>query len=101
MKQTPLPMVSGRYFFPKAPLLCLKWMPAWAVTSTNSIGPEGLEGAGFVSEAASAEGAGAEVGAGVGDGATAGGDAVRTSAIGFDLQPAARNESASKRRRHR
>src|SRR5580700_1432487 len=42
MKQTPLPMVSGRYFFPNAPLLCLKWMPAWAVTSMNSIGPEGL-----------------------------------------------------------
>ena len=38
-------MVSGRYFFPKAPVLCLKWMPAWAVTSVNSIGPEGRAGA--------------------------------------------------------
>ena len=38
-------MVSGRYFFPKAPVLCLKWMPAWAVTSVNSIGPEGRGGA--------------------------------------------------------
>jgi hypothetical protein len=37
-------MVSGRYLFPKAPLLCLKWMPACAVTSVNSIGPEGREG---------------------------------------------------------
>src|SRR5277367_5833661 len=35
-------MVSGRYFFPNAPLLCLNWMPARAVTSTNSIGPDGL-----------------------------------------------------------
>src|SRR6185369_7494323 len=34
-------MVSGRYFFPNAPLLCLKRMPAWAVTSVNWIGPEG------------------------------------------------------------
>ncbi len=38
-------MVSGRYFFPNAPVLCLKWMPAWAVTSVNSIGPEGRAGA--------------------------------------------------------
>jgi hypothetical protein len=37
-------MVSGRYFFPNAPVLCLKWMPACAVTSVNSIGPEGLAG---------------------------------------------------------
>src|SRR5579864_689664 len=35
-------MVSGRYFFPKAPLLYLKWMLACAVTSVNWIGPEGL-----------------------------------------------------------
>src|SRR6266478_9401108 len=37
-------MVSGRYFFPNAPVLCLKWMPAWAVTSVNSIGPDGWAG---------------------------------------------------------
>src|SRR5208282_24151 len=42
MMQTPLPIVSGRYFFPNAPVLCLKRMPACAVTSTKSIGPEGL-----------------------------------------------------------
>src|SRR4029077_14630883 len=43
MKQTPLPIVSGRYFLPKAPVLCLKRMPACAVTSVNSMGPEGRE----------------------------------------------------------
>jgi hypothetical protein len=32
---------------PKAPLLCLKRMPAWAVTSVNSIGPEGRGGVGL------------------------------------------------------
>src|SRR4030095_10256206 len=41
MKAQPAPMVSGRYFLPKAPLLCLKRMPAWVVTSVNSIGPVG------------------------------------------------------------
>src|SRR5271169_4533549 len=49
-------MVSGKYFLPNAPLLCLKWIPAWAVTSVNSIGPEGRA-------------AGAGVGAGAGTGA--------------------------------
>ena len=29
-------MVSGRYFRPNAPLLCVKWMPACAVTSLNA-----------------------------------------------------------------
>src|SRR5690242_7905225 len=47
MKAAPAPIVSGRYFFPKAPLLCLKWMPAWAVTSVNSIGPDGRGGVGL------------------------------------------------------
>ena len=41
MKQTPLPIVSGKYFFPKAPLLCLKRIPACAVTSVNSTAPAG------------------------------------------------------------
>src|ERR1700677_2192921 len=45
MTQAPLPMVSGRYFSPNAPLLCLKWMPACAVTSVKVMGPEGREGA--------------------------------------------------------
>src|ERR1039457_109555 len=33
MNAQPGPMVSGSHFFPKAPLLCVKWMPAWAVMS--------------------------------------------------------------------
>src|SRR5271157_6140910 len=33
MKAQPGPMVSGSHFFPKAPLLWEKWMPAWAVMS--------------------------------------------------------------------
>src|SRR6185369_3860552 len=61
MKAQPAPMVSGRYFFPNAPLLCLKRIPACAVTSVNSIGPVG-RGA---------------VGVGVGEG-----DAVATSPCG-------------------
>src|ERR1043165_3648248 len=40
-------IVSGRYFLPKAPLLCLKWMPASAVTSVNSLGTEGRGGVGL------------------------------------------------------
>src|SRR6266850_3888963 len=40
-KAQPVPSVSGKYFFPKAPLLCLKCIPACADTSVNSIGPEG------------------------------------------------------------
>src|SRR5277367_3199532 len=47
MTHTPLPMVSGRYFLPNAPELCLKLMPACEVTSTNSIGPDGRAGAAF------------------------------------------------------
>src|ERR1700716_1270186 len=35
MKAQPGPMVSGSHFFPKAPLLWVKWMPAWAVMSRN------------------------------------------------------------------
>ena len=46
MSKTPLPIVSGRYFFPKAPLLCLKRMPAVALTSVYSIGPDGRGGVG-------------------------------------------------------
>src|SRR5712671_4580781 len=33
MKAQPGPMVSGSHFFPKAPLLWVKWIPAWAVMS--------------------------------------------------------------------
>src|SRR6186997_1298438 len=43
----PAPIVSGRYFLPKAPLLCLKRMPASAVISVNSIAPEGRGGVGL------------------------------------------------------
>src|SRR6185295_13507412 len=61
-KAQPVPIVSGRYFFPKAPLLCLKCIPACAVISVNSIGPEGRGGVGLgdadgVWFATSAEGA--------------------------------------------
>ena len=44
MKAQPAPIVSGKYFFPKAPLLCLKRMPAAAVTSVNSMAPVGRGG---------------------------------------------------------
>src|SRR5882762_2271077 len=47
-KAHPVPSVSGKYFFPKAPLLCLKCIPACADTSVNSIGPDGRGGVGFV-----------------------------------------------------
>src|SRR5204863_9769903 len=46
-KAQPLPSVSGKYFFPKAPLLCLKCIPACADTSVNSIGPDGRGGVGL------------------------------------------------------
>src|SRR6267378_5818253 len=46
-KAQPVPSVSGKYFFPKAPLLCLKCIPACAETSVNSIGPEGRGGVGL------------------------------------------------------
>src|SRR5262245_9146199 len=38
MKAPPEPLVSGRYFWPKAPLLCWNRIPAAWVTSVNSIG---------------------------------------------------------------
>ena len=47
MKAQPDPIVSGKYFFPNAPLLCLKRMPASAVTSANSIAPLGRGGVGL------------------------------------------------------
>src|SRR5437588_13083714 len=37
MNAQPGPMVSGRYFFPNAPLLCVKWMPACEVMSRKRI----------------------------------------------------------------
>src|SRR5437667_8085469 len=37
-KAQPGPMVSGRYCFPKAPLLCLKRTPAATVTSVKTTG---------------------------------------------------------------
>src|SRR6267378_7151386 len=46
-KAQPVPSVSGKYFFPKAPLLCLKCIPACAETSVNSIGPDGRGGVGL------------------------------------------------------
>src|SRR6266403_4268952 len=35
MNAQPGPMVSGSHFLPKAPLLCAKRMPDWAVMSAN------------------------------------------------------------------
>src|ERR1700728_2995634 len=64
-------MVSGRYFFPKAPLLCLNRIPACAVTYVNSLGPEGRErfiaelGSGVGARGADDRGAGAAAAAGV------------------------------------
>src|SRR6266446_2339403 len=46
-KAQPVPRVSGRYFFPKAPVLCLKCIPACAETSVNSMGPDGRGGVGL------------------------------------------------------
>src|SRR5688500_11996655 len=46
-KAPPEPIVSGRYFLPAAPLLCLKRMPAWVVTSVYSTGPDGRGGVGL------------------------------------------------------
>src|SRR5688572_23221533 len=38
----PAPIVSGRYFLPKAPLSCVKWIPAVLVTSVK-VGSEPAE----------------------------------------------------------
>src|SRR5579863_10273530 len=84
MTQTPLPIVSGRYFSPNAPLLCLKWMPACFVMSVKEIGPEGRDGV--------------ELDPGVKAGFVGAGDSVEAGRAGGadrDLQPA-----MSKRARH-
>src|SRR5579875_1289022 len=47
-------MVSGRYFFPKAPLLWRKWMPAGEAASTKVMGPEGRGAAALAGAAARA-----------------------------------------------
>src|SRR3989304_2184687 len=41
MKAAPGPSVSGRYFLPKAPLLCTKRRPLASVMFLNSIAPLG------------------------------------------------------------
>src|SRR6266496_911117 len=51
-------MVSGKYFWPKAPLLCWKWMPACSVTSVNWMGPEGRGGVGAVAVGSGSAGCG-------------------------------------------
>src|SRR5215467_16232089 len=43
MKAQPGPMVSGSHFFPKAPLLWVKWMPAWEVMSRKVICADAVE----------------------------------------------------------
>src|SRR5579871_3107848 len=67
MKQTPEPMVSGRYFLPKAPETWWKWMLAEEVMSVNWMGPEGRGGVALAGDCA-AEVAGCGV-VGSGDGA--------------------------------
>ena len=37
-KAAPLPIVSGRYFFPNAPLTCVNRMPAAVATSVKVMG---------------------------------------------------------------
>src|SRR3954467_5469978 len=51
-KTTPEPIVSGRYFFPNAPLLCAKRIPACRVTSVNVSDGSGAGAALIVTAAA-------------------------------------------------
>src|SRR5271155_3238810 len=98
MKQTPLPIVSGKYFLPNAPELCLKWMPACVVTSTNSIGPDGLVAAEFaVGAVTTAEGRTAEGEGGADDGGGVAVELGSVSTAGLCWQPAARKVATSKR----
>src|ERR1700683_2415314 len=86
MTQTPEPIVSGRYFLPKPPLLWRKWMPACAVTSVKVMGPEGRRGA------VDPAGPVAAVGAGQAGGRAAGlavAGVPEGGAPGFALHPAA------------
>src|ERR1700675_3450786 len=89
-------MVSGRYFFPNAPVWCLKWIPAWAVTSVTSIGPEGRVGA-----VLGAGAGGADTGTAAGGGElTAGcGEAVSGGIGACCLQPANTRRASSARQR--
>src|SRR5882724_5951125 len=89
-------MVSGRYFFPKAPVLCLKWMPALAVTSVNSMGPEGR--AELTSAADEGAGAGVPgVEADCGDSTAGLGEAASEEFEGCGLQPANANKRSAAR----
>src|ERR1700692_4378326 len=97
MKQTPLPMVSGRYFLPNAPVLCLKWMPDWAVTSTNSIAPEGRGTSDFTCGVATGEGVTDEGDDADAENGAVSGDFFSTSAGGGCWPPSRTNDSAIKR----
>src|SRR5579862_177795 len=87
-------MVSGKYFFPNAPLLCLKWMPAWEVTSVNSIGPEGRAAP---SIGADAGGGGAVADTGAGELAVGCGEAVSCEVEACCLHPLSNIEASSVR----
>jgi hypothetical protein len=96
MKQAPLPIVSGRYFFPKAPELCLKWMPAWAVMSVRVIGPEGRGAVATGLSSGTADfGAGADGVIGTGLATGCGTDS--TFGEGFCLQAVVHKSAASNR----
>src|SRR6267378_4501949 len=91
-------MVSGRYFFPKAPLLCLKWMPAREVTSVNSMGPAGRA---ELSSGIGTGGAAAEVVAGAADSAAGFGETVSGTFEGLCLQPANKMRASAKQHKIR
>jgi len=93
--QTPLPIVSGRYFPPNAPVLCLKWMPACAVTSTNSIGPDGLLPPGIAGEAVFKDGLLDDDGEGVVDRGLSVDERWLVSSEGLCLQPIANKTSGN------
>jgi hypothetical protein len=71
-------------------------MPACAVTSRNSIGPEGRATSWFAFEMVSVEGGAAGVEDGAGEGECVDGGLGSASAVGLCSQPAAKNDRASK-----
>src|SRR3989442_1031952 len=51
MKAQPAPIVSGRYFFPNAPVLWLKRIPDWRAISTKWMEESGWRGPGEANRA--------------------------------------------------
>src|SRR5450755_1852241 len=89
-------MVSGRYFLPKAPELCLKWIPDWEVTSVNSMGPEARAEVRSPGPVVSWEGLTNVRGSGDGAGEEVMGVGAVVSAGGVCLQPTSRKKEARK-----